>query len=280
MAKLSGNADSATSQWFINLSIFNTFLDSPANGAFTVFGNVLGNGMSVADAVSELPIFNYGSPFDQLPLTANVVTDTGNFVETSMAVVPAVTYNVASGNTSLLTVGVSGNTLSVTPSATNVGTANITVTATDIEGNQLQTSFNVTVLDTYSNWAATINFANSTVAAETANPNGDGLLNLAEYAFGGNPLVAKAVPGAPKAESGGGVTFYAKQLSALSYDVYESPDLVNWTLIWQSSNGFTNAAVAGYSPNVVNGFDAVTVRDPSGGYTPIRFWRVKVSRTL
>ena len=288
MAKVSGNVNSATNQWFINLVDNSSNLDNQ-NGGFTAFGHILGNGLNVANAIAALPYYNGDSvapDWDTIPLTSTTIGD-GNhgflmtsFVTVSMTVVPGVTYTATSGNTSLLTVGVSGNTLSVTPSATNVGTTNITVTATDIEGNQLQTSFNVTVLDTYSAWAATINFANSTVAAETANPNGDGLLNLAEYAFGGNPLVAQAVPGAPKAESGGGVTFYSKQLSALSYAVYESPDLVNWTLIWQSSNGFSNAAVAGYSPNVVSGFDAVTVRDPSGGYTPIRFWRVKVSRTL
>ena len=99
-------------------------------------------------------------------------------------------------------------------------------------------------------------------------------------AFGGNPLRAQAVPGLPQAEAGGGVTFFYKQLAALSYAVYESPDLVNWTLVWQTSNGFSAPAVAVHTVGVVAGFDALTIRDPGGGFTPIRFWRVQVSRTM
>jgi len=40
MAKLSGDPDSATSEWFVNLAD-NTFLDLESNGSFTVFGRVL-----------------------------------------------------------------------------------------------------------------------------------------------------------------------------------------------------------------------------------------------
>ena len=52
MAKLGGDPDSATSQWFINL-VDNTSLDS-SNGGFTVFGRVLDEDMDVIDAIGAL----------------------------------------------------------------------------------------------------------------------------------------------------------------------------------------------------------------------------------
>ena len=56
MAKLGGQPDSATSQWFVNLSE-NAFLDSD-NGGYTVFGEVLGSGMTVVDALASALTFD------------------------------------------------------------------------------------------------------------------------------------------------------------------------------------------------------------------------------
>lgn len=69
MAKLGGNPDSATNQWFFNESDSNAPNLDNQNGGFTVFGRVVStSGLSVMDAVAALPIYNAGSPFDQLPL--------------------------------------------------------------------------------------------------------------------------------------------------------------------------------------------------------------------
>lgn len=72
MAKSGPNT--ATSQWFINQGN-NSFLDSPArsDGGFSAFGRVLGNGMTVVDAIGDLPLppdfgFSIGQPFNDLPL--------------------------------------------------------------------------------------------------------------------------------------------------------------------------------------------------------------------
>jgi peptidyl-prolyl cis-trans isomerase A (cyclophilin A) len=71
MAKRLGDADSATSQWFINLADNSGNLDGDdgqGGGFFTVFGQVVGNGMAVADAIAALARVDAGGAFAQLPV--------------------------------------------------------------------------------------------------------------------------------------------------------------------------------------------------------------------
>lgn len=72
MAKSGPNT--VTSQWFINQGD-NSFLDNPLrpDGGFSAFGKVLGDGMTVVDAIGDLPIpadfgFFINAPFNDLPL--------------------------------------------------------------------------------------------------------------------------------------------------------------------------------------------------------------------
>jgi cyclophilin family peptidyl-prolyl cis-trans isomerase len=88
MAKLGNDPNSATSQWFVNLGDNSANLDEQ-NGGFTVFGKVLGEGMTLINAVNSLPTYdlspNYGSAFTEVPLFNNG----SNFVTVmSVAVVP------------------------------------------------------------------------------------------------------------------------------------------------------------------------------------------------
>jgi fibronectin-binding autotransporter adhesin len=76
MAKLGGDPNSATSQWFVNISDNSGNLDYQ-NGGFTVFGNVVGEGMKLVDGVDGLPTANFNpqyypsdpvnGPFAQVP---------------------------------------------------------------------------------------------------------------------------------------------------------------------------------------------------------------------
>jgi cyclophilin family peptidyl-prolyl cis-trans isomerase len=54
MARIGGQPNSATSQWFVNL-VDNSFLDG-VDGGFTAFGRVKPAGMVVVDAIGALPI--------------------------------------------------------------------------------------------------------------------------------------------------------------------------------------------------------------------------------
>lgn len=80
MAKRGGDPNSATSQWFINLADNSANLDVQ-NGGFTVFGQVLGNGMDVFDAIAALPRFNLGGATTAIPLRDYSASDLSNNVE-------------------------------------------------------------------------------------------------------------------------------------------------------------------------------------------------------
>jgi peptidyl-prolyl cis-trans isomerase A (cyclophilin A) len=81
MAKLGNNPNSATNQWFFNLADNSGNLDSQ-NGGFTVFGEVMGNGMAIVDAMAALNIFNLGgnTAFTNLPLRNYTPADATNNV--------------------------------------------------------------------------------------------------------------------------------------------------------------------------------------------------------
>ena len=69
MAKVGNDPNSATDQWFFNESDSNASNLDSQNGGFTVFGKVTdAASLAVMDQIAAVPVFNLGSPFDQIPL--------------------------------------------------------------------------------------------------------------------------------------------------------------------------------------------------------------------
>ena len=92
--------DSATNQWFFNLADNSANLDIQ-NGGFTAFGEVVGNGMDVVDAIAALQRFNFESPFNELPLRSN---NGGDPDATNLVIVTAVSI----ANTTVDSAGAAG----------------------------------------------------------------------------------------------------------------------------------------------------------------------------
>ena len=68
MAKIAGNPDSATSEWFFNLGDNSGGLDGQ-NGGFTVFGRASADSLAVVDAIARLQTV-IGGAFTTLPVTS------------------------------------------------------------------------------------------------------------------------------------------------------------------------------------------------------------------
>lgn len=155
MAKLGNNPNSATSEWFINLADNSQNLDTQ-NGGFTVFGNVIYNGMSVVNAIAALPTVNDSQTppgpgiWTNLPVQNYTGSSTpssvppANLISTNTVVVPKLTYMVSTDNAAIVNPTVSAGNLTLTYGGA-VGTAHVTVTATDLGGNVSSTSFAVGV---------------------------------------------------------------------------------------------------------------------------------------
>ena len=79
MAKVAGDPDSATNQWFVNIADNSATLDAD-NGGFTVFGVVLGDGMITVDEIDALPTVNLGAKAISAPHITQNYTNPEDFL--------------------------------------------------------------------------------------------------------------------------------------------------------------------------------------------------------
>ena len=169
MAKQGGNPDSATSQWFISVGDNSANLDEQ-NGGFTVFGRIIGNSITVVNAIANLIDFPFASPFDELPLTGFSVEDFNNGVALSaeffvtfttvstINIYPTVenstavlSFQLTNNNQNLLTVSIVGSELRLDFISGQTGQAEISVATFDTHNLSAETSFLVTVTDSGQN---------------------------------------------------------------------------------------------------------------------------------
>ncbi len=251
MAKLPGDPDSATSGWFINLADNSSNLDFQ-NGGFTVFGRVLGNGMTgIVDVLASVPTYDltynpaapvFNLPWTDIPLSGDPFVDNtlylSYFLESSAYLVSPLSYQVSSDNPALVTATVTDGVLQLSASATAAGQTTVRLTTTDLEGATLASSFPVTVLssDPFIAWRQT-HFSTTDdtgPAANLADPDADGLPNLLEYALGADPMSPSGT-GIPACVLNAGtlsLTYKRAAPSGLAYEVQTTTDLTNpasWT---------------------------------------------------
>lgn len=149
--------NSATSEWFFNVQDNTTTLGPGNGGGYSVFGRVIGSGMTVVDAMAGLPTVNAGSPFNNLPVrnyngeqtitSAHLVmvssTNEVTVYPTDAEDVSVLAFSAESSAPSIASVAISGSGLAITPRGT--GSANVTVRATDTNGNVAENVVSVTV---------------------------------------------------------------------------------------------------------------------------------------
>ena len=142
MAKVGGNPNSATDQWFFNLADNRANLDSQNEG-FTAFGQVLGTGMSVVDSLAAVPFYGAVDFYNNGALTDLPLRNIPNPIPNPFVIQPSqfvafptivpvkeLIYTATTSSSSLVStaIGVDG-ILRLTPVVNAVGIATVTVRA-------------------------------------------------------------------------------------------------------------------------------------------------------
>lgn len=169
MAKLGGNPNSATNQFFFNLSDNASILDGQ-NGGFTVFARTASPAdQAIVDELAAIPTQNQGSAaalpvaqqgvFGEIPLRnytgTSFPTDTTatNYALITGATIvrrtEELTWSVTSNtNVAVATPSIADNRLTIQAIAGQTGSAMITVRATDRAGNFVESNVTVNVTST------------------------------------------------------------------------------------------------------------------------------------
>lgn len=156
-AARTSDINSATSEWYFNVQDNSTILGPQNGGGYSVFGRVIGTGLSVVDSLAAIPTYSV-NPFSDLPLR-NIQSGQTSILVSNLVLVNSIrivphfpsyegeaaiaTFAAVSDNPSVAVVSVSGSSLTVTGLLD--GTAHITIRAVDGNANAAQVTLDVTV---------------------------------------------------------------------------------------------------------------------------------------
>lgn len=265
MAKLGGNPDSATSQWFISTGANSTNLDFQ-NGGFTVFGRVSQGSFSVAQELNDLGefnLFNLGGALTATPLVAGTVND--NFTAesfyrfSSVAEVPLpagqagtavdLTYSVVSAGGGLMA-SISDQFLTLNSVVGAIGTREtVVVQAEDSVGNQVVDTFEVLVTADYESWRRAsftpAEVADDAISGPEADPNNDGVTNLVVFAQGlptdADVSSLLATPRLSLGLNSRVIEIETPLISGVGFEVEASVDLDDWTPVSSTEESMVGA---------------------------------------
>ena len=286
MAKLGGDPDSATNQFFLSVSDNRPILD-PQNGGFTVFGRVAG--MEAVDRIARLEVGDFdvtidgaATRFTDLPLSLiNDLSPTFNqlAIVNDVVEIPTLTYAVTMTGDTVAEVSLdeeTGSLLTISPTGA-VGVSTVTLTATDLDGASVSTSFDLSqnADADYVAWASRFGVVNAVLDDDRGS-----LDNLLEYAFVGDPADSsddsQILPVTSFNDSGVGLVTFRRRndVSDIDYDVEVSTDLETWNSVWSTDDGDEAAAVM--EVNDLGLWSELTVRNTAFPADGVQFFRVRV----
>ncbi|MDG2125820.1 MAG: peptidylprolyl isomerase [Verrucomicrobiales bacterium] len=249
-AKSASQPDSATSQFYFNVSD-SPALDTPANnGGFTVFGRATTPSLAVIDDIHNRPTGAY-----QLALDTNTTSITNWPTNGILAddAVPGpddlvqiltvtelqqfVSFSIENQTGDAAVATLDRSSLTLTPS--QQGATSLTLNATDLDGNSVTSTFDVFVMPEINPVASLVEVGDDDHLAITfTHSDGDG---------------------------------------APSYEVQESTGLTSWTTIWKTADGNSHPTVVSTTPSG-DSSTTLTVRTPTPRtQESTRHLRVKVT---
>jgi cyclophilin family peptidyl-prolyl cis-trans isomerase len=204
MALVGTNRNSATTQWFINLTNNSSILDNTntaANPSFAVFARVLGKGLSVVDSISSLPIYNAAAPFNELPTqgvtNGQLNLKISNLVSMDIGIVRGPAVVIVGAGTAKIVASQEGdsNSLAATPMTNSlvVGKAKALVSLSNLRHTYDGVATSVTVTTMPRNLPVTVTYRNgSAVPVDAGNYRVMATVNDSNYSGVATGILAVA----------------------------------------------------------------------------------------